>query len=146
MLRQFLAKHAHLALAVDEYGGAVGIVTLDNVVEEIVGDIQDEFDVAEKPEFRRISENEFEVEGGLNLYEINQMTDLDLESDEVTTIGGFVTHLLGHFPKQGEKFRIADYEVTATKVEAHRVAQLHFARVPELVPEAKRGSAEGVEV
>ncbi len=129
LLRQFLAKHAHLALAVDEYGGAVGIVTLDNVVEEIVGDIQDEFDVAEKPEFRQISTEEFEVEGGLNLYEINQMTDLELESDEVTTIGGYVTHLLGHFPKLGEKFLIANYEVTATKVEARRVAQLHFRRV-----------------
>ncbi|MCE9518285.1 MAG: hemolysin family protein [Verrucomicrobia bacterium] len=129
LLKLFLDKHAHLALAVDEFGGAVGIVTLDNVVEELVGDIQDEFDVAEKPEFRQISTEEFEVEGGLNLYEINQMTDLQLESDEVTTIGGYVTHLLGHFPKPGEKFRIANYEVTATKVEARRVAQLHFRRV-----------------
>lgn len=131
LLKLFLEKHAHLALAVDEFGGAVGIVTLDNVVEELVGDIQDEFDVAEKPEFHRLSDDEFEAEGGLNLYELNQMTDLDLESDEVTTIGGYVTHLLGHFPKPGEKFLIADYEVTATKVEARRVAQLHFRRVAE---------------
>ena len=130
LLRQFLAKHAHLALAVDEYGGAVGIVTLDNVVEEIVGDIQDEFDTAEKPEFRRISDDEFEVEGTLNLYELNDLTDLDLESDEVTTVGGYVTHALGHFPKLGETLRIEDYEVTATKIEARRVGQLHFKRVP----------------
>ncbi len=129
LLKLFLDKHAHLALAVDEFGGAVGIVTLDNIVEELVGEIQDEFDVPEKPEFHRISSEEFEVEGGLNLYEINQMTDLELESEEVTTIGGFVTHLLGHFPKPGETFRIANYEVTATKVEARRVAQLHFRRV-----------------
>jgi CBS domain containing-hemolysin-like protein len=129
LLRIFLEKHAHLALAVDEYGGAVGMVTLDNVVEEIVGDIQDEFDTAEKPEFRRINEEEFEVEGGLNLYEINELTDLELESDEVTTIGGYVTHLLGHFPKQGEKLTIDGYEVTTTKVEARRVGQLHFRRI-----------------
>jgi CBS domain containing-hemolysin-like protein len=141
LLRVFLEKHAHLALAVDEYGGAVGMVTLDNVVEEIVGDIQDEFDVAEIPEFRRFSESEFEVEGGLNLYEINELTDLDLESDEVATIGGFVTHLLGHFPKQGEKFRVANYEVTATKVEARRVAQLHFRRLDPAVDDAAAGPA-----
>jgi CBS domain containing-hemolysin-like protein len=145
LLKLFLDKHAHLALAVDEFGGAVGIVTLDNIVEELVGDIQDEFDVAEKPEFRRISSEEFEVEGGLNLYEINQMSDLQLESDEVTTIGGYATHLLGHFPKTGEKFRIEDYEVTATKVEAHRVAQLHFLRAPDPVAAGKRGSVEQVE-
>jgi CBS domain containing-hemolysin-like protein len=137
LLRQFLAKHAHLALAVDEYGGAVGIVTLDNVVEEIVGDIQDEFDTAEKPEFRRISDDEFEVEGTLNLYELNDLTDLDLESDEVTTVGGYVTHALGHFPKMGEKMRISDYEVTTTKVEARRVGQLHFKRTEKTAEESE---------
>lgn len=135
LLRQFLAKHAHLALAVDEYGGAVGIVTLDNVVEEIVGDIQDEFDTAEKPEFRRINDEEFEVEGTLNLYELNALCDLDLESDEVTTVGGYVTHVLGHFPKMGEKLRIDHYEVTTTKVEARRVGQLHFRRIEKPLDE-----------
>lgn len=139
LLKFFLEKHAHLALAVDEYGGGVGIVTLDNVVEEIVGDIQDEFDLPTKPEFRRINSEEFEVEGMLNLYELNDLTDLELESDEVTTIGGYVTHFLGHFPKQGETLRIEHYEVTATKVEARRVAQLHFKRVerPPLDEEAQ---------
>jgi CBS domain containing-hemolysin-like protein len=145
LLRQFLAKHAHLALAVDEYGGAVGIVTLDNVVEEIVGDIQDEFDTAEKPEFRRINEDEFEVEGTLNLYELNDLTDLDLESDEVTTVGGYVTHALGHFPKMGEKMRISDYEVTTTKVEARRVGQLHFKRIERPTDEPQAAGASSKE-
>ena len=139
LLRMFLEKHAHLALAADEYGGAVGIVTLDNVVEEIVGDILDEFD-HEKPEFRRINDDEFEVEGMLNLYEINDLTELELESDEVTTIGGYVTHVLGHFPKQGDKVIIEGYEVTATKVEARRVVELHFKRIP---PAEEPGSDAG---
>ncbi|RBP46095.1 CBS domain containing-hemolysin-like protein [Roseimicrobium gellanilyticum] len=145
LLKQFLDKHAHLALAVDEYGGAVGIVTLDNVVEEIVGDIQDEFDTAEKPEFHRINDDEFDVEGTLNLYELNELTDLELESDEVTTISGYVTHALGHFPKQGETLRVEDYEVTATKVEARRIAQLHFKRVPKVDDEegSESGSGQG---
>jgi Fe2+ transport system protein FeoA len=114
-----------VALAVDEFGGAVGIVTLDNVLEEIVGDIQDEFD-HEVSEFRRINENEFTVEGTFNLYELADQTGIDLESDEVTTIGGYVTHLLGHLPKVGEKVTIEDYEVTTTKADLRRVLQLHF--------------------
>jgi len=129
LLRLFLEKHAHLALAVDEYGGAVGIVTLDNVVEEIVGDIQDEFDVAVKPEFRRISEDEFEADGRLNLYELNELSDLDLESEEVTTIGGYVTHLLGHIPKLGEQLIVGHYTVTAIRMDARSVGQLHFKRL-----------------
>ncbi len=128
LLRFFLDKHVHVALAVDEFGGAVGIVTLDNVLEEIVGDIQDEFD-HEVSEFRRINEHEFTVEGTFNLYELADQTGIELESDEVTTIGGYVTHLLGHLPKVGEKVTIEDYEVTTTKADLRRVLQLHFKRI-----------------
>lgn len=129
LLRHFLDKHAHVALAVDEYGGAVGIVTLDNVLEEIVGDIQDEFD-QEVSEFRRISEDSFDVDGTLNLYELAEHAGLEIESDEVSTIGGYVTHLLGHLPKVGEKVRIQDYEVTTLKADARRVQQLRFTLKP----------------
>ncbi len=128
LLRFFLDRHVHIALAVDEYGGTVGVVTLDNVMEEIVGDIQDEFD-QENSEFRRVNENEFIVEGTLNLYELLDQADLEVESEEVTTIGGYVTHLLGHLPKVGEKVIIEDYEVTTTKADQRRVLQLQFKRV-----------------
>ncbi|HEY1082659.1 MAG TPA: hemolysin family protein [Prosthecobacter sp.] len=128
LLRFFLDKHVHLALAVDEYGGTVGVVTLDNVLEEIVGDIQDEFD-QENSEFRRVDEDEFIVEGTLNLYELKDQAGLDIESEEVTTIGGYVTHLLGHLPKVGEKVVIEGYEVTTTKADPRRVQQLRFRRL-----------------
>jgi CBS domain containing-hemolysin-like protein len=127
LLRFFLDKHVHLALAVDEYGGTVGIVTLDNVLEEIVGDIQDEFD-QETSEFRRLNDDEFVVEGMLNLYELTEQAGLHIESDEVTTIGGYVTHLLGRLPKTGEKVDIGNYEVTTTRADSRRVLQLHFRR------------------
>jgi CBS domain containing-hemolysin-like protein len=130
LLTFFLTKHAHLALVVDEYGGTVGIVTMDNVLEELVGDIQDEFD-AETPELRRLNESEFVVEGSLGLYEMNDMVGLELESADVSTIGGYVTHLIGQLPKQGDRTRIEDYDVTITKTDGRRVVQLHFKRAPE---------------
>jgi CBS domain containing-hemolysin-like protein len=130
LLRFCLDKHVHFVLAVDEFGGAVGVVTLDNVLEEIVGDIQDEFD-HEISEFRRINESEFTVEGTFNLYELAKHAGIDLDSDEVTTIGGYVTHLLGHLPKPGEKVTIEDYEVTTTKADQRRVMQLHFRKLAQ---------------
>ncbi len=130
LLTFFLAKHAHLALVVDEFGGTVGIVTLDNVIEELVGEIQDEFD-AEKPEFKRVSDDEFTVLGSLGLYELRDFAGLELESADVSTIGGYVTHLIGHLPKQGEHVRIEDYEVTITQTDGRRVGQLHFKRLSE---------------
>ncbi len=130
LLNLFLTKHAHLAVVVDEYGGSVGMVTLENVLEELVGDIQDEFD-KEKEEFREINENEFTLEGAVGLYELQDMADLSLESADVSTIGGYVTHLLGHLPKQGETVRIENYCVTITKSDGRRVEELHFRKLDE---------------
>ncbi len=130
LLNLFLTRHAHLAVVVDEYGGTVGMVTLENVLEELVGDIQDEFDT-EKEEYREINENEFTLEGSVGLYELQDMANLTLESADVSTIGGYVTHLLGHLPKQGEQVRIEDYLVTITKSDGRRVEELHFRKMSE---------------
>jgi CBS domain containing-hemolysin-like protein len=130
LLSLFLAKHAHLAMVVDEFGGTVGMVTLENVLEELVGDIQDEFD-AEKEEFRKINDNEFAVAGSLGLYELNDATGLELESADVSTIGGYVTHLLGHLPKQGEQVKIDNYLVTVSQTDGRRVNQLHFKKLSD---------------
>ncbi len=128
LLNLFLTRHAHLAIVVDEYGGTVGMVTLENVLEEIVGDIQDEFDT-EKEEFRPINENEFSVDGAVGLYELRDLAGLELESADVSTIGGYVTHLLGHLPKQGEQVRIDNYLVTISQTDGRRVGQLHFRKL-----------------
>ncbi len=139
LLQLFLGKHAHLALVVDEFGGTVGMVTLENILEELVGDIQDEFDT-EKEEFRAINENEFSVDGALGLYELHDLAGIELESADVSTIGGYVTHLLGHLPKQGEQVRIENYLVTITQTDGRRVVQLHFHKV---APEPAGQAAEG---
>jgi len=133
LLKLFLSKHAHVAMVVDEFGGTVGMVTLENVLEEVVGDIQDEFD-AEKEEFRKINENELAVAGSLGLYELNDATGLELESADVSTIGGYVTHLLGHLPKQGEQVKIDNYLVTVSQTDGRRVGQLHFRKMNATEP------------
>jgi len=143
LLDFFLKKHAHLALVVDEYGGTVGIVSLDNVLEELVGDIQDEFD-ADLQEFKKISDDEFIIEGALGLYEVNDLVGLELESADVSTIGGYVTHLLGHLPKVGEEVRIDGYVVIVTKADGRRVDQLHFKKIIEQ-PEAVKAEGEAGE-
>jgi len=130
LLRLFLSKHAHVAIVVDEFGGTVGLVTLENVLEELVGDIQDEFDF-EKEEFRKISANEFSVDGALGLYELNDLAKLDLESPDVSTIGGYVTHLLGHLPKMGEQVKIDNFMVTVSQSDDRRVKQLHFKSISD---------------
>ena len=133
LLSLFLSKHAHLAIVVDEFGGTVGMVTLEDVLEELVGDIQDEFDT-DKEEFKKINANEFTVDGTLGLYELNDLAKLELESPDVSTIGGYVTHLLGHLPKAGEQVKIDNYCVTVTQADSRRIQQLHFKKLKEAEP------------
>jgi len=106
------------------------MVTMENVLEELVGDIQDEFDF-EKEEFRKINANEFSVDGSLGLYELNDLTKLDLESADVSTIGGYVTHLLGHLPRSGEQVKIDHYLVTVSQADGRRINQLHFKKLSD---------------
>lgn len=127
LLALFLSKHAHLAVAVDEYGGTVGIVTFDNVLEEIVGSIQDEFDTMEQ-EFQKINEQEFNVEGSLALYELAEMVHSDFGSPEVSTIGGYLTVKLGHIPLKGESIPVGDYLATVTETDGRRVLRVHFKK------------------
>ncbi len=130
LLTFFLSKHAHIALVLDEYGGTVGVVTLDNVLEEIVGDIQDEFDT-ENQEFKRVNADEFVVDGALALYELKDLAGINIESEDVSTVGGYITHLTGHLPAVGEQVRIAPFQVTVTKADDRRVLEVRFQRMSE---------------
>ncbi len=136
LLNLFLVRHAHLAIVVDEYGGTVGMVTMENILEELVGDIQDEFDT-ERAEFRKINDHEFTVDGTLGLYELRDLAGLELENSDVSTIGGYVTHLLGHLPKQGEQVKIEEYVITVTQTDGRRVGQLHFEKAPDAGEDAE---------
>jgi CBS domain containing-hemolysin-like protein len=137
LLPFFLQRHAHIAVVVDEFGGTTGIVTLDNVLEELVGDIQDEFD-REAPELRKLSEDEFDVEGSLGLYELKDLVGLELESEDVSTIGGYVTAQIGHLPKMGEQTKVEEYMVTIVATDGRRVEKLHFKRQPAGSPPSRR--------
>lgn len=128
LLNFFLSQHAHLAIAVDEYGGAVGIVTLDNVLEELVGSIQDEFDGAEE-KFKKISDAEFEVIGSFALHDLAKVADLKLEETEVSTIAGYITQLLDHLPQRGDEVLIGDYRVTVKESDGKRVLKVHFKKI-----------------
>ena len=139
LLQFFLREHAHLAMAVDEFGTPVGIVFLDNVMEELVGDIQDEFD-NERSSFTRISDDEFVIEGAMTLNDLaGHVPELFIESGEVTTVGGYLTQQLERFPEVGETLEMLGYEARVTSTDGRRVGQVHFRK---LVPTEEEEEAE----
>lgn len=127
LLQFFLERKSHLAIVVDEYGGTMGMVTLENILEELVGQIQDEFD-QEKPLLVRINETTWDVAGALPLHELEELVVMPLREEGITTTSGWVTHRLGGFPKPGDALAVGDYELRVEEMEGTRVGRLKLVR------------------
>lgn len=128
LLKFFLKEHTQLAVAVDEFGTPVGVVFLDNVIEELVGEIHDEFDQVQSS-LTKINDHEFIIDGTTTLYELECLVpELTIESEEITTVGGYITQKLGRFPVGNETLEILGYEARVTSVENHRVGKIHFTK------------------
>jgi len=128
LLQRFLEKKSHFAFVVDEFGGTLGIVTLENVIEAIVGQIQDEFD-AEATQFVRRSENVWEVSGTLPLHDLESIVGPVAHDEGVATASGWVTQQLGGFPKTGDDLVVGDYDLHVEAMDGLRVARLKITRV-----------------
>jgi CBS domain containing-hemolysin-like protein len=128
VLHQLRAEKSHMAIVVDEYGGTAGLLTLEDLIEEIVGEIQDEFD-EEAPLLRKEAAGAWFVDGGATVEEVNAALGLALDAEHGTTVGGWVVARLGHIPERGESLRVGPYRATVAQVAEHRVTLLHFRRL-----------------
>lgn len=133
LLQLFLERRLHLAIVVDEYGGTVGMVTLENILEELVGQIQDEFD-QENPLLVRKNETTWEVAGALPLHELDEVLGEPLQEEGITTVSGWVTHRLGGFPKVGDVLTVNSYELRVEEMEGTRVGKLRITKRPAEEP------------
>jgi len=127
-LRLFLERKSHLAIVVDEYGGTIGLVTLENVLEELVGQIQDEFD-HEKPRLVPKGDGLWELDGTLPLFELSELIGEKLDDSEVTTVSGWVTQQLGRFPRRGGRLEVAGHELIIDELDGLRVGRLTLRRL-----------------
>ena len=133
LLQLFLERKLHLAIVVDEYGGTVGIVTLENVLESLVGQIQDEFD-QEKSELTVVGENIWEAAGTLPLHELEKIIGETQHEEVVATASGWMTQRLGGFPKAGDVLAIGACELRVEEMDGPRVARLKITRHVEPQP------------
>jgi gliding motility-associated protein GldE len=131
LLREFQEEHIHMAIVVDEYGGVSGLVTLEDVIEEIVGEIQDEYD-REQPLYKKIDDRTYLVDGKMPLEELNEKLHMELPQEEdVETIGGFILSLLGSLPKEKESVVYKNKRFVVEKINRNRILKVRIEILPE---------------
>jgi CBS domain containing-hemolysin-like protein len=127
LLKRLLDRKLHMAIVVDEYGGTMGLVTLENILEEVVGQIQDEFD-QEKPQLISVGEGAWEATGALPLHMLEEIVGEPLRDEGITTASGWLTHRLGGFPKVGDVLTIGACELRVEETDGPRVEKLKITK------------------
>ncbi|MCE2403124.1 HlyC/CorC family transporter [Candidatus Poribacteria bacterium] len=126
LFRELREHKQHIAIVVDEYGGTAGIVTLENIIEEIVGEIQDEDEVDEQDAYMQISPNVYSVDARLNLVELNEKLGTELDAENIDTIGGFLVDHLGRVPEEGDVFTYRGIGFTILEADERRIHRIQI--------------------
>ncbi len=128
-LSEMRRERAHLAIVVDDYGGTAGIVTLEDLVEELIGDIRDEYDL-EQDQATKLPAGEVEVDGLLNLDEFTEQTGIELPEGPYETVAGYVLAVLGDLPSPGASVQVDGHTITVTELDGRRIARLRVTAIP----------------
>lgn len=128
LLREFQKQRSHMAIVVDEYGGTAGLVTLEDVIEEIVGEIQDEYD-RELPLYQELDDGSYLMDAKIDLDEVNEVLGVELPTEEdYESLGGFIFHLTGQVPREGDRIQYGDLEFIVEKVQRNRIVTVKVRR------------------
>ncbi len=142
LLREFRRSRVHMAIVADEYGGIAGLVTIEDVIEQIVGDIDDEHDVDEDVNIRKDGERQYIVRGQTPIDEFNEYFQIELSDDEFDTVAGLVMKQLGRLPRRGETLQLADCEVKVMRFDRRRIDTLRLTTPRDIVPPEDRPLVE----
>lgn len=136
LFQEFRLRKVHLAIAVDEYGGTSGLVTFEDVLEEIVGDIEDEYDAPRPDEIQELENRDLLVSGRTSLEDLEDEAGITLESEQVETVGGYLSEMAGYVPQPGEEFSIDGYSFKVKDADSKTVRSVIITKGPGASGEA----------
>ena len=129
LLHEMQQKRVHVAIVVDEYGGTAGLITIEDLIEEIVGEIRDEYDV-EEAKIEEVSDSEALFDARVTIRDVNDTLDLDIEDEDFDTLGGLLYHELGKVPNVGDEVRVDGAVVTVLSTTGRRVRKVRVTKLP----------------
>ncbi len=121
----------NIAIVLDEYGATAGLITLEDLLEEIVGEIRDEYDEDEDEVFKTISDTEYEVDGQIKLGDLNDLLDSSLSSEDYDSLGGYIMENLDRLPEQGDMFTAEGFQFSVISLDKNRIERVHIIRLLE---------------
>ena len=133
LLKDFRNNRNHMAIVVNEYGGVAGVVTIEDIIEQIVGEISDEFDIMEDPYIKKHSEKEFIIKARMSIEDFNEAFQTTFTEDEADTIGGIVLKAFGYLPKRGEHITIKGFEFKVMNADSRRIRLVQLTLLPDAV-------------
>ena len=138
LLEEMQTGHVHMAMVVDEYGGIAGLVTLEDIFEEIVGEIQDEYDQSEEAPYIQVGEDEYVFQGKVDLRDFNEVMGSHLPTEEAETLGGFIYEQVGRVPSGGESLQVGDINLTIEQVTGRRIRKVRARRLGATTQEERQ--------
>ncbi len=135
LLEELQQRKIHMAIVIDEYGGTAGLVTIEDLLEEIVGEIQDEYDPDEEAEYEKIGDDEYLFDASIHLDDVNELLGVHLPNDESDTLGGYVLAVLGRVPLEGETFQDKGLEIMVESITGRRIRKVRVRRLPPIPPD-----------
>lgn len=137
LLAEMQAQRVHMAIIVDEYGGVAGVVTLEDIVEEVVGEIHDEFDQAEELPYTKINDSEYVFQGRIDIDDFNEVIGIELPDDDADSLGGFIYNRIGRVPIAGESIQVNLLQLTVEQVIGRRIRKIRARLLPFERPESE---------
>ena len=129
LLKELQAKNVHLAIVVDEYGGTSGLITIENLIEEIIGDIRDEYDFAEEEEFVDLGDGSYLIDAGMDLDDVNDLLDCSIDTSDADTLGGYIYFILGRVPQANETISSDILSMTVKSIDGHRIRKVAVRKI-----------------
>ncbi len=142
LLAELLQQRIHMAIVVDEYGGTAGLVTLENIVEQIVGEMRDVYDAAEELPYHKVDENSYIFDGGIDIDDVNDLMESRLPNEEADTLGGYIYGQLGRVPIPGDQVAADGLEMEVQSVAGRRIRKVRVHRVPSTLANADEAGGD----
>ena len=144
LLKELQAKNVHLAIVVDEYGGTSGLVTIENLIEEIIGDIRDEYDFGEEEEYSDVGDGTYLIEGSMDLDDLNDLLECSIDTGDADTLGGHIYLTLGRVPNVNETIETDILSMTVLSIDGHRIRKVKVHKIAPEKIDVERATNGGI--